>query len=241
MHFKLPEDSFFSSFCCSVNQSCDPMDFSIPGFPVLHHLPVCSHSCPLTRWCHPNISSSVVPFSPRLQSFPATRSFPRSQFFASGGQSIGASASVSFLPVSTQDWFPLGLGGLISLQSKGLSRVLFSNTFSNFSPTPQFKSINSLVLSCSAFSYMTTGKTIALTRQSFVGKVMSLLFKMLSWLVITFLPRSKRLLISWLQSPSAVILELKKIACHCFHCFPIYLPWSDGTRCHDLCFLNVKF
>ena len=86
--------------------------------------------------------------------------------------------------------------------------------------------------------YMTTGKTIALTRWSFVGKVMSLLFNMLSRLVITFLPRSKCLLISWLQSPSAVILEPpKKKVWHCFH---IYLPWSDGTRGHDLSFLNVE-
>ena len=89
--------------------------------------------------------------------------------------------------------------------------------------------------------YMTTGKTIALTRRTFVGKVMSLLFNMLSRLVITFLPRSKHLLISWLQSPSAVILEPpQNKVCHCFHYFPIYLPWSDGTRCHDLSFLNVE-
>ena len=81
---------------------------------------------------------------------------------------------------------------------------------------------------------MTTGKTIALTRWNFVGKVMSLLFNMLPRFVIAFLPRSKHLLTSRLQSPSAVILEPQKIACHCFHCFPIYLPWSDGTRCHDL-------
>ena len=89
--------------------------------------------------------------------------------------------------------------------------------------------------------YMTTRKTIALTRQTFVGKVMPLLLNMLSRLVITFLPRSKRLLISWLQSPSAVILEPQKNKVwHCFHCFPIYFPWSDGTRCHDLRFLNVE-
>ena len=87
---------------------------------------------------------------------------------------------------------------------------------------------------------MTAGKTIALTRWTFVGKVMSLLFNMLSWLVIAFLPRSKRLLISWLQSPSALILEPppNKVS-HSFHCFPIYLPWSDGTGCHDLRFLNA--
>ena len=95
----------------------------------------------------------------------------------------------------------------------------------------QHHSSKASILQCSAFfivqllhPYMTTGKTIALTRQTFVGKVMSLLFNMLSRLVITFLPRTKRLLISWLQSPSAVILELKKIVCSCFHCFPIYLP-----------------
>ena len=90
--------------------------------------------------------------------------------------------------------------------------------------------------------YMITGKTIALTRWTFVSKVMSLLFSILSRLVIAFLPRSKHLLISCLQSPPAVILELKKIkSYHPFHCFPICLLWSDGTRCHDLCFLNVEF
>ena len=87
---------------------------------------------------------------------------------------------------------------------------------------------------------MTTGKTTALTRWTFVGKVMSLLFNMLSRLVIAFLPRSKHLLISWLQSLLTVILEPPKIVWHCFHCFPIYFPWSDGTGCHDLCFLNVE-
>ena len=92
-----------------------------------------------------------------------------------------------------------------------------------------------------SYPYMTTGKTIALKRWIFVGKVMSLLFNMLSRLVIAFLPRSKHLLILWLQSASAVILEPKKIVSHCFHCFPIYLPCIDGTRCHNLSFLNVEF
>ena len=87
----------------------------------------CSNSCPSSWWCYPTISSSVFPFSSHLQSFPASGSFPMSQFFASGGQSIGVSASASVLPMNIQDWFPLGLTGLISLQSKGLSRV-FSNT-----------------------------------------------------------------------------------------------------------------
>ena len=113
------------------------------------------------------------------------------------------------------------------------------------SPTPQFKSINSSTLSFFmaqlSHPYMTTGKTVALTRRTFVGEVMSLLFSMMSRLGIAFLPRSKCLLISWLQSPSAVILEPKKTVSHCFHCFPIYLPWSDGTGCHDLSFLNIEF
>ena len=86
----------------------------------------CSNSCPSSWWCHPTISSSVIPFSSCLQSFPASGSFPMSQFFTSGGQSIGASASV--LPMNIQDWFPLGLNGVISLQSKGLKKRIFSNT-----------------------------------------------------------------------------------------------------------------
>ena len=90
--------------------------------------------------------------------------------------------------------------------------------------------------------YLNTGKTIALTRQTFLDKVMSLLFNILSRLVITFLPRRKNLLISWLQSPFAVILEPPKIKVwHCFHCFPIYFPWSDGTGCHDLIFWMLSF
>ena len=88
---------------------------------------VYSNSCPLSPWCHPTISFSIIPFSSCLQSFPASGSFLMSQFFASGGQSIGVSASASVLPMNIQDWFPSGLIGLISLQSKGLSRV-FSNT-----------------------------------------------------------------------------------------------------------------
>ena len=113
----------------------------------------------------------------------------------------------------------------------------------------QYHSSKASILQRSAFftvqlshPYMTTGKTIALTRQTLVGKVMSLLFNMLSRLVIIFLPRSKCLLISWLQSPSAVILEPPKIkSAIVFHFSPIYLPFSDGTRCHDLSFLKVQF
>ena len=97
------------------------------------------NSGPLVWWCHPTISSSVIPFFSHLQSFPASGCFSISQLFASGGQSIGVSASTSVLPMNIQDWFPLGWTGWISLQSKGLSRV--------FSNTKKFKSINSSVLS----------------------------------------------------------------------------------------------
>ena len=130
-----------------------------------------------------------------------------SQFFTSRGQSIGASASASVLPMNIQDWFPLGLTGWISLQSKGLSRA-FSNTTVQ---KHQFFSAQFSLWSSSHNPYMTIGKTIALTRWTFVTEVMSLLFNMLSRLVIAFFPRSKCLLISWLQSPSAVILEPRKI------------------------------
>ena len=167
---------------------------------------VYSNSCPLSQWCHPTISSSVVPFSSRLQSFPALGYFPMSHFFTSGGQSVVVSASTSVLPINIQDWFPLGWTGWISLQSKGLSRV-FSNTTVQ---KHQFLSAQlSLFIVQLSHLYVTTGKTIALTRCTFVDKVMSLLFNMLSRLVITF-PRSKCLLISWLQSPSVAILEPKK-------------------------------
>ena len=199
-------------------------------------LGVYSDSYPLSRWCHPTIS--VVSFSSHLQSFPASGSFQMSQFFISGGQSIGVSASASVLPMNIHDWSPLGWTGWISFQSKGLFKSLL-----------QHHSSKALILQHSAFfivqlshPYMTTGKTIALTRWTFVGKVMSLLFNMLPRLVITFLPGSKYLLILWLQSPSAVILEPpQNKVCHCFHCLPIYFPWSDGTRCHDLSFLNIEF
>ena len=128
-----------------------------------------------------------------------------SQFFISGGQSIGVSALASVLPMNIQDRFPLGLSRLISLQSKGFSSLL------------QHHRSKATILWRSAFfivqlsyPYMTIGKTIALIRRTYVGKVISLLFKMLSRLVIAFLPRSKHLFISWLQSPSAMILEPKK-------------------------------
>ena len=132
-----------------------------------------------------------------------------SQFFTSGGQSIGVSASASVLPMNTQDLSPLGWTGCISLQSKGLSRVFSDTTVQKH----QFFSAQPSLLSNSHIHtwLIMYGKTKALLRHPFVGKVMSLLFNMLSRLVIAFLPRSKHLWILWLQSPSAVILEPKKI------------------------------
>ena len=135
--------------------------------------------------------------------------------------------------------------GLMSFRTDWLDLFAVQGTLKSLI---QHHSSKASILQCSAFfivqlshPYMTTGKTIALTRCTFVGKIMSLLCNMLSRLVITFLARSKHLLISWLQSPSAVILEPPKIKVwHCFHCFPIYLPWSDGARCHDLSFLNAE-
>ena len=133
-----------------------------------------------------------------LLSFPVSGSFPVSQFFASGSQNIGASTSV--IPMNIQGWFPLGWIDLISLQYKGLSNskasVLFCSTFFMI----HFSHL-----------YMTTGKTIALSVRTFVSKVMSLLFNVLSRFVIAILPRSKCLLISWLLSPSAVVLQPRKI------------------------------
>ena len=126
-------------------------------------LRACSNSHALSWWCHPTISSSVIPFSSHLQSFPASGSSQMSQFFPSGSQSIGVSASASVLSMNTQDWLLLGWTGLISLQSKGLSRV-----FSNHSSKSSVLRRSTFFMVQLSHPYMTTGKTIALTRQSFV-------------------------------------------------------------------------
>ena len=135
----------FNSFS-GMSDSLWPHGPQHAGLPVHRRFPEFTQdSCPSSWWCHPTISSSVIPFSSCIQSFPASRSFPMSHFFASGGQSIGVSASASVLPMNIQDWFPLGWAGWISLQFKGLSRV-FSNT------TVQKASI----LRCSAFFIVRT-------------------------------------------------------------------------------------
>ena len=144
------------------------------------------------------------------------------QFLPSGGQSIGASASV--LPMNIQGWFSLWLTGLISLLFKGLSRVFSSTTVQKH----QFFNTQAFLMS-SSYLYMTTGKTIALTIRTFTGKAMSLLFNALYKFIIAVLPRSKHLLMSWLQLPSAVILEPKKVK-------PVtvcIVSLFAMSRCHD--------
>ena len=163
------------------------------------------NSSPLSRWCHLTISSSVIPFSSCLQSFPESGSFQMSQLFTSGGQKYW-SFSFNMSP-------PNEHSGLIPFRMDWLDLLAVQG---NLKSLLQHHSSKASILRHSAFftvqrshPHMTTGKTIALTRWTFVDKVMSLLFNMLSRLVITFLPRSKCLLISWLHSPSAVILEPK--------------------------------
>ena len=159
------------------------------------------------------VSDAIQPSHPLSSPSPPTpnscqhQSFPMSQHFAWGGRSTGVSALASVFPMNTQDRSPLEWTSWISLQSKGLSRV-FSNTTVQMH---QFFSAQPSSQSKLSHPYITTGKTIALTRRTCVGKGMSLLLNMLSRLVITLLPRSKRLFILWLQSPSAVILDPKKI------------------------------
>ena len=193
--------------CCRlVTQSCLTLWDSTPGFPVLHYLLELAQTH--VHWVSDAIQTAhpLLSLSPP-QSFPALGSFQMSQLFTSGGQSIGVLASTSVLPMNIQDWFHLVWTGWNLLAVQGtLKRLL------------QHHSSKASILWHSAFfivqlshPYMATRKTIALTRRTFVDKVMSLLLNMLSRLVITFLPRSKCLLISWLQSPSVVILEPPKI------------------------------
>ena len=202
--------NFFQDQFSSVAQSLWPHGLQHTRLPCPSLTPgAYSNSCPLSQWYHPTISSSVIPFSCHLQSFPASGSFQMfqmSQFFTSGGQSIGASASTS--PSNEHR-------GLISFRMDWLDLLAVQGTLKSLL---QHHSSKASILQRSAFfivqlshPYMTTGKTKALTRWSLVGNVMSLLFNMLSRLVIIFPTRSKHLLISWLQSPSAVILEPKNI------------------------------
>ena len=228
--------SQFSSVAQSCPTVCDPMNHSMPGLPIHYQLPEFTQTH--VHWVsdaiqpsHPLSSPSPPPIPPSIRVFSnestLRRRWPKYWSFS--------------FSIITSNEHP----GLISFRMDRMDLLAVQGTLKSLL---QHHISKASILWHSAFltvqlshPYMTTGKTIALTRQTFVGKVMSLLFNMLSRLVITFLPRSKCLLISWLQSPSAVIFGApqNKVS-HCFHCFPIYLPWNDGTRCHDLSFLNVE-
>ena len=221
----------FSSVAQSCPTLCDPMNRSTPGLPVYHQLPEFTQTH--VHWgghlilCHPLLLPPSI--------FPSIRVFSKESTLPSRWPKYW---SFSFSPSNEHP-------GLISFRMDWLDLLAVQGTLKSLL---QHYSSKASILRRSAFfivqfsyPYMTTGKTTALTRQTFVDKVTSLLFNMLSRLVIDFLPRSKHLFISWLQSPSEVILEPPKKVSHCFHCVPIYLPWSDGTRCHDLSFLNVEF
>ena len=184
-----------------------------------------SDSRPSSQWWHPAISSSVVPFSSCPQSLPASESFPMSQLFSWGGQKYW---SFSFSIIPTKE-----IPGLISFRMDWLDLLAVQGTLKSLL---QQHSSKVSILWCSVFFIVqlshpcvTTGKTIALTRRTFVGKVMSLLLNMLSRWVITLLSRSKCLLISWLQSPFAVILESRKISQPLFPLFPhlFAMKWWD--------------
>ena len=212
------------------------MNCSISGHPVHHHLPEFTQthtiksvmlSSHLIHW-RPLLLLPPIPPSIRVFSNELTLRMRWPKYW-----------SFSFSIIPSKE-----IPGLISFRMDWLDLLTVQGTLKSLI---QHHSSKASILQRSAFFtvqlsqlYMTTGKTIALTRRTFVGKVMFQLFNMLSGLVITFLPRSKCLLISWLQSPSAVILEPKKHSLTLFPLFPIYFPWSDGTRCHDLRFLNVE-
>ena len=218
----------FTSVTQSCPTLCDPMNHSTPGLPV--HQQCLEFTQTHVHWVgdaiqpsHPLVSPSPLPPIP-----PSIRVFAneltvriRWPKYWSFNFSISTSSEHPGLISFSMDWLDLAVQGTLKSFLQHHRSAFFVVQLSH--------------------PYMTTGKTVALTRWTFVGKVMSLLFKMLSTLVMIFLPRSKCLLISWLQSPTAVILEPpQNKVWHCFHCFRIYLPWSDGTGCHDLSFLNVE-
>ena len=204
----------FSSVAQLCPTFCDPMYCSMPGLPAHHKLWVYSNSCSLSWWCHPNISSSVVPFSSHLQSVSASGSSNESVLCIRWPKYWSFSFNIS--PFDEYSW-------LISFRMDWLDLLAVQHHSSKASIL--WHSVFFIVQR--SHPYMTTGKTIVLTRWTFVRKVMSLLFNVLSRLVIALLPRSKHLLISWLQSPSAVTLEPRKI--NSATVFTVFPP-----ICHDV-------
>ena len=210
------------------------MNHSTPGLSVHHQLPESTQTH--VHW----VGDAIQPSHPLLSpSAPAVNLSQQQRLFKWLALHIRWPKYWSFsFSISPSNEQP----GLILFRMDWLDFLAVQGTLKSLL---EHYSSKASILRCSAFfmvqlshPYMSTGKTIVLTRWTLVGKVISLLFNKLSRLVITFLPRSKCLLISWLQSPSSVLLEPKKVVSHCF---PIYLPWSDGTGCHDLSFLNVEF
>ena len=228
----------FSSVAQSCPTLCNPMNCSMPDLPVHHQLPEFTQTH--VHWVGGDIQPShpltgrPILLLPSI--FPSIRAFSNESALCIRWPKYW---SFSF-KISPSSEHP----GLISFKMDWLDLLAVQGTLKSLL---QHHSSKASIHRHSAFfivqfshPYMITGKTIALTRWTFVGKVMSLLFNMLSRLVITFLPRSKRLSTSWLQSPSAVILEPPKIKSVTVHCFSIYLSWNLGTGCHDLSFLNVE-
>ena len=226
----------FSSAAQPCPTFCNPMNHSTPGLPDHHQHPE------FTQTHIHRVGNAIQPSHPLSSpSLPVLNlSQPQGLFkWVSSSRQMAKVLEFSFnISLSNKH------SGLISFRMDWLDLLAVKGTLKSL---PQHHSSKASILQHSAFfivwlshPYMTTGKTIALIRWTFVGKVMSLFFNMLSRLVITFFPRSKCLLLSWLQSPSAVILEPRRIVSHCFHCFSIYLPWRGGTGCHDLSFLNVE-
>ena len=216
---------------------CDPLDCSTPGSSVLHYfLKFAQNSCPLSQWCHLTISSSAVPFSFCLQSLPALGSFPMTWLALYIRWPKYWSFSFSISPFNEYS-------GLNSFRIDWVWPPCSPSNSRESSPA-QFENINSLALSLlygpTLISIHDYWKTIALNIWTFIGKVMSLLFDMLSRFALAFLPRNKHLLISWLHSLSTVILESKKIISVTVSNFSPSIC-HDGTGCHDLKFLNVEF
>ena len=211
---------------------CNPMDCSLPGHPVHHQLPEFTQTH--VHW----VSDATQPSHPSSSPSPAFNLSQHQSLFqwVSSLHQVAKILEFKLQHKSFQWIFRISfrMDWLYFLAVQGtLKRLL------------QHHSSKASILWCSAFftvqlshPYMTTGKTIALTRWTFVGKVMSLLLNKLSRLVITFLPRSKRLLISWLVTICSDFGAQENKVCHCF---PIYLPWTDGTRCHEFQFFNVEF
>ena len=219
-----------SSVAQSCPTLCDSMNCSMPGLPVHQQLPKFTQTH--VHW----VGDAIQLYHPL--SSPSTPALNLSQH---QGLFEWVSSHITW-PKYWSFIFNISPSnehlGLISFRMDWLDLLAVQGTLKTKSND---SSVLNFLYSPTLISIHDYWKTIALTRWTFTGKVMSLLFNMLSRFVTTFLPRSKRLLISWLQSLSAVILEPRKIVSNCFHYFPIYLPWSDGTRCHDLRFLNVDF